>query len=308
MFSLRNRTSLLAILFVFPYSAQAQNADNCSQRSIIVNVRDQKGQLVVWLQPASFQASLSGHQVKVVSDRVLTTSPRIVLLVDISGSINSSNHSLAVTKFLAEEFVAASTTSRIALVLFSDHIVDTLDFDRKPSDMLQRLAGVTDGDGKTALLDSLAYSGNLFHTREPGDAIYVITDAVDNRSKLHEKDVEHELLSRGIRLFSFVLSDPSFVTIEEEASFADFKNLTEGTGGSSMNPSLDQSARESQQLDASLRHLYDMMRNFYELEVELPHEPKAGQRWKLNIVDSNGKKRKDVELTYPRSLLGCGSS
>jgi von Willebrand factor type A domain len=308
MFSFRNKTSVLAILFVFPYSAQAQNADNCSQRSIIVNVRDQKGKLVAWLQPTSFQASFRGHQVKVVSDRVLTTSPRIVLLVDISESINSSNHSLAVTKFLAENFVAGSTTSRIALVLFSDHIVDTLDFDRKPSEMFQRLASVTDGDGKTALLDSLAYSAKLFHTREPGDTIYVITDAVDNRSKLHERDIEHELLSRGIRLFSFVFSDPSFVTVEEGASVADFKKLTEETGGSSMNPSLDQSARESQQMDASLRHLYDMMRNFYELEVEVPHEPKTEQRWELKVVDSNGKKRKDVELTYPRSLLGCGSS
>jgi VWA domain containing CoxE-like protein len=304
MFSFCNKAALLAVSLVFLCSAQAQNAENCPQRTVIVNVRDQQGQQVAGLQPTSFRASLRGQSVKIVSDKVPTTSPRIALLVDISGSVN---HHLKATKVVAEKFVAGSTTSRIALVLFSDHIIDTFGFDSTPSAMLQRLAGLADGHGTTALMDSLAYSADLFHTREAGDAIYVISDGEDNHSKLHEKEVERKLLSRGIRTFSVLWQTP-LATLEEEESIADFQILTKLTGGSSVDTSQYQSAKGREQLDASVMNLYDMMRNFYELEIEIPPQLKMDQRWELQIVDTNGKKRKDIELAYPRNLVACGGS
>jgi hypothetical protein len=193
------------------------------------------------------------------------------------------------------------------LVLFSDRIIDSLGFDRSPNEILQRIAGLHQGKGQTALLDSLAYSIGLFPAPEPGDAIYLISDGGDNHSKLHEKDLERELLSRGIRLFSFMLSEGYFLTEDERAGVADVRRLAQATGGSIVSAWQDQSVKGGEQVNAQLRHAYDLMKRFYELGVELPPRLETEHRWELQILEGNGKRRRDLEVTYPRSLPLCSA-
>jgi hypothetical protein len=49
------------------------------------------------------------------------------------------------------------------------------------------------------------------------------------------------------------------------------------------------------------------MKNFYELEIELPVMDKPG-RWKLDVVDEHGHKLNDVSVIYPHELALCTSA
>lgn len=203
--------------------------------------------------------------------------------------------------------IAGYLAGYLALVLFSDHIVDTLGFDRPPNEILQKIASLTRSQDRTTLFDSLAYAIDLFHAPQPGDAIYLISDGGDNHSKHQEKDVERILLARGIRLFSLILSNRYFVTKEEADGAADLEQLAEITGGSTARAWSDQSAND-RKLNASLRQLADLMNSFYELEVDLHSKLETEHRWELWAIDENGNRRKDVEVSYPRKLVPCSES
>jgi hypothetical protein len=251
MVSSEYKALLLALVFTVGFSVQAENADSCQQRSVIVNPR-QEGKLVSGLQASSFRGSLQGRSVKVLSAKVNTEAPRIVLLLDLSGSVNRNNHKLDTEQFLAENIVTTSFIPHLALVLFSDRLLDSVGFDHAPKAIEQRLANLKDGQGPTALFDSLAYSAGIFHTREPGDAIYVITDGGENHSSSHAKDVEKELLSKGIRLFVFLVSaiKPPLVSEEEQQGYSDLQRLAEVTGGSIVNAEYNPYEKERRELEA----------------------------------------------------------
>jgi Ca-activated chloride channel family protein len=212
-------TLLVSTLVAFLCPAPAQNLDNCSQASIVINVRDREGKFVDGLQPTSFRAVLRTQPIKILSGGVQTKPVRVVLLQDVSGSISWSTHDVEMVRSLTENLMAASVTPHVALVSFSDHIIDTLGFDRAPNEVLQKIAGLTNRPERTDLFGSLVYAIDLFHATQSGDAIYLISDGGDNHSKYQEKDVEHILLSKGIRLFCLRLSNRFMTTREAVGSF-----------------------------------------------------------------------------------------
>jgi hypothetical protein len=87
MLFLGKKTPLLSVLLAVMSFGDAQTTDSCAQRSLVANVRNQEGKLVPGLHPASFRALLGHQPVRVLSDRVNTEAPRIVLLVDLSTAV-----------------------------------------------------------------------------------------------------------------------------------------------------------------------------------------------------------------------------
>ena len=49
--------------------------------------------------------------------------------------------------------------------------------------------------------------------------------------------------------------------------------------------------------------LYRQMENTYRLELELPSVLNKAQKWKLDVVDTQGSKHKDIDVIYPHELL-----
>jgi len=299
-----NARWLFAFLAFARFSAPAQNAAVCQHRTV-VNVSDRQGMPVPGLQPASFQGSFRGQPVRIISARVQSELPRFVLLLDVSGSVNRENHSFELAQFAAGNFVAASGIPHVALVLFSDGVRDKLEFDAAPKDVLLKLADLNDGQGRTTLFDSLVYSAGLFDAPKAGDAVYLITDGVDNHSRMRSEEVEHEFLSRGIRLFCFILWPARHGEDEAERSIYVLQHLTEVTGGLITNTRHDDSSNGREWLKASLLRAYTEMKSFYDLEVEVPGNLDKQHRWELQVVDDRGKKRKDIEVTYARNLTPC---
>ena len=284
-----------------------ENPPACQAPTIVANVRDKQGNLVPALQPESFRVKLGDESVSVKSVATGTGTHRIVLLVDISGSINKSEHTWEVARVVAGNLlVAAPSTLRVALVLFSDHIIDTIGFDRPASDIVERLAKLETGKGRTALLDSLAYAANLLGSPVAGDSVYVISDGGENASHAHRSDVENRLLATGVRLFAFVVR-PQYPlpTPEEAAEAALLPEVTSMTGGGIIDAAPAVSLTEGSGLRPALSRLYDRIARFYQLQLTVPQRWAKKKRLRLEVVDESGRNRKDLSLSYPEYLLPC---
>ena len=298
---LGRRWARFVVFLLLALLVRAQESGVCSE-SVIVSVRDHRGQQVADLLPSSFRATLGSSVLNIRSASFRTSSPRIVLLLDRSGSMNQSFAST-----LAKNFVALNAgKAHIAVVLFSDHVIDTINFDTPRAEILQKLSKLQELGGLTAFYNSLIYGASLFGTPEPGDAVYAITDGGDNESNSGKYGVERELQSKGVRLFAFDLSHRNFSTEEEEAGHNNLRRLTEMTGGATISMASLPAGKEGERLNADLRGLYEAMERFYILQVEAPTLEKES-RWKLEALDADGGKRKDVEVAYPGNLGPCSA-
>jgi hypothetical protein len=288
--------SCLILAFVvcgFAASGWSQTRAGCQSRDVIVNVRDAKGNFVDGLPLTSFQATINHLPIRVVADKAINSGARVVLLVDLSGSMR-----LKATKFAAEHFVAnQSGVLRIAMVTFSDRILETFGFGSLSRDILQHLER-SDKLGRTSLYDSIAYAADMFHEPELGDAIYVISDGGDNRSNARPAGVGRLLESKGIRLFWFDIYDRYFPTEEQRLSQSDMKWLTGLSGGLAVESSDDPIDRRS--FHELANGIYGSMKNFYDLSLELPVGADDRHSWSLEVLDNRTGKLKGVRVYYQK--------
>ena len=282
-----------------------QDGQSCRSRDVVVNVSDVSGTFVGGLEPASFRVTLDHQATPIISDRVQHSEARVILLLDVSGSISRSNHNWEEARFIAGHFVSSTAGKlSVALVIFSDHVIETLGFGHSSHDMLQRLSNLEDGRGSTSLYDSLVYAAHLFQDTQKGDALYVVTDGGDNHSKSREQDVERELTSRGIRLFWAPLSNEPFVTQEENQGQEEMQRLVEASGGRVVKTGDVTSAAERKHFDSMAKSAYDTMGTFYVLQLATPWNAE-GHSWNLAVTDSDGKKLKNLKVSYPARLPVC---
>jgi len=302
------RASVLLLAAVLAASATgvAQDIDSCLSPHIAVNVLDKQGKIVPGLTPESFHVK-AGDGLLAVKSAQTGVGHRVVLVVDVSGSINKSEHTWGIARVAAGNLlVAAPSTMRIALVLFSDRIIDTIGFDRPPSDIVERLAQLENGKGRTAILDAIDYSIKLLQPIAFGDVIYIISDGGENASKVHRADLENKLLAQGIRLFAFILQPKApFSTPEESAEPSLLGELAQVTGGAVVDEDSEAALDARPKLSAILQRGYGQMAHFYDLQLSIPNRGAKKERLRLEIVDQDGRKRKDVSVSYPPYLLPC---
>jgi hypothetical protein len=296
----------LAISLALCTSMAAQRAESCLTPHIVVNVVGKQGKPVPGLAAESFHVR-AGDETLTVKSSQAGAGHRVVLLVDISGSINKSEHTWGIARVAAGNLlVAAPSTLRVAMVLFSNHIVDTIGFDRPAADIVERLAKLENGKGGTAILDSIDYSIKLLQPAGLGDTIYIISDGGENASKVRRSDVENKLLAQGIRLFAFILQPKApFATPEEAAGPNLLSELTQVTGGAVIDEDSEAALDARPKLSAILYRGYDQMAHFYDLELAIPNRRAKKERLRLEVVDQDGRKLKDVIASYPQYLLPC---
>lgn len=314
------RVMLIAVLLAGVGSTLlAQTPEACETRTVVVNVRDKTWRLITPLSPAAFQGKIRGQSVKVLSNKIEMRRARIVLLLDASGSMIASRKSWDAARLIAGDIVSQTNQpGHVALIVFGETIRLTMDFSHSPSEIFARLRDLEIGNstvrvgGKTALLDSLFDASKLFGESADGDAVYAITDGGDNDSRHALTEVEEALLQQHVRFFAFFTGKTYFPTEEERLGPALLRELAQRTGGAALNPpdvisSAVSDARQKQkdQLVAELRALYGLMSNFYTLRIELPTRLDKKRSWDLQVVDGQGKRRKDVVLFYPQELMPC---
>jgi len=304
---------LLAIVAVncFPGALLSQTPQSCAGRIIPVSVSEH-GTVINNLPSDAFRAKFRGHPVN-ISPSTFPVSNRIVVLLDVSGSVTQSQSEWELARRVAGDIISTANSGRIALLFFGDSIVAGLDFTHTPSEIFNKLrlleqSGVAapKGHGRTALFDAALQALRALGQPSPGDVIYAITDGGDDASRANDDKVIRAFLDSGVRFFAFVLHNRYFATEEERLGPTVLSRMSFSTGGATLDTSYDLSSDKGrQQLQPLLLRMYQQMNSFYLLQVELPIPVDKKRSWDLEVVDEHGTKRKDLDLYYPRELVPC---
>jgi Mg-chelatase subunit ChlD len=316
----------ITVLLTFPFLALAQHAQNQPARSIIVNVFDRQGNAVRDLDKENFRVRLNGKSAEVLDTHYSFAPRRIVVLLDMSGSMGGNsekNKKWQIAREALEDLlVETSADVPIALLSFSDHVHDMFDFKQNRSRIAARLKQGTSQrsniKGRTALRDAVLASLSLLQPVRAGDAIYAITDGGDNASHASATRTRTSLLESGVRLFTFLFAE-SPPTEEERAGIDDLVDMVgdsggfvfglpsnRGTASVSFLPSwdfeYDYNERTRDKIKVYTQALNIQVNGFYTLQVGEPLSRKDG-KIKVEVVTKAGSVRKDVVFTYQRILL-----
>jgi hypothetical protein len=316
------QVKLLALLLTVPLGLHPQTSDLCRERTAIVNVLDPNGSPITNFTRDSFKASHRGKPLNVVwSQHRKDPGVRITVLLDLSSSMKADfEGGLAKWKTAlaaALDFVSlAPPQVRLSFRPFASGAGQRFKTigDRQSFEDWLNGPAVRDGKevkGTTALYDAILMALKDFGTPEPGDAIYVVTDGGENASKEKMGKIERSLQSSGVRLFAFLLNGP--MTSEESSTIRDLYDLTRRSGGFlvsvSREPpgslflhSYDFGERTVASIQASTRMLYAQIISYYMLGLQSQDNPSTPEAWKLDIVDAQGRRRKDVAMAYPQKL------
>ncbi|MDX6272198.1 MAG: Ca-activated chloride channel [Acidobacteriota bacterium] len=145
------------------------------------NVTDRQGRAIAGLERKDFSVSEGDAAREVVEVAPSRTPFNLVLLLDVSGSVEER---LDFIRKSALAFVnTVSPQDRIAIISFRDDVQLISDFTTDRSLLAQRIKDIEAGGG-TALYDALAYTlvETLKPLRDERTAIVVISDGDDNRS------------------------------------------------------------------------------------------------------------------------------
>jgi VWA domain containing CoxE-like protein len=273
-----------------------------------MNALDHTGNAIAGLGPSDIRAELDGQPIRVVSLTATSAPRRVVILLDLSGS---TDQFAEIARWAARDLATSGQVQlRIALVMFSDRTIESFDFSRRPQEIAEALSQLPQRKGGAKVFDALQQVVIMFGPPLFGDAVYLISGGAENRSKARPEAVEKEYLERGIRIYVFdPLSSkrPFLPTVEESEGASLLSNLSKLTGGSALDLPGDfplQASRE--RLATDLHRLYQQMANPYELRLALPTGTiRKPQHWDLDVVDNQGRKRKDVQVVYPRELVPC---
>lgn len=313
----------LALLLIIPTSLFAQQPD-CRHRTIPVSVVDEKEVPIAGLTAENFRGSFRGAPVRIVSVKLDTSPRRIVILLDLSGTMGTQNQHVVGQVLVWRLLRSSQVGSEFALLTFADEVKLKSGFlqDRQSINSLADEIGRLDAKayrGRTVLWDAVGDAVKLLTPVQQGDVIYVFTDGLDSASKKHKSDVERILLDRGIRFFAtLVLTTPGFRmrTAREARKVEELADLAEQSGGSMLElpfrsfgarGQYDVSSEGQKKIFQAADGIFKQMQQSYLLEVDLAKEVDRPRSWKLKAV-SDSVQFKGFHLHYPRTLTPCSAA
>jgi len=149
----------------------------------------------------------------------------ILIDLDTSGSM-ALEHKLSNAKAIIKDFITKRKNDRIGLVVFGNiaYIASPLTYDKKNfTEILSRVYPEIAG-GRTAIYDSLFLSATLFkHSKAKNKIIILLTDGMDNSSKIPRDVVINSLKKHHIKVYAIGLGN--------EVDTQDLKSISQKTGG-----------------------------------------------------------------------------
>ncbi len=294
----------------------------CTRRTVAVGVVDYAWNLVTNLTAANFRGKLRGQDVQVISVVPDQSPRRIVMLLDASGSMVSAGQQWTDAKSISQSLIRfAPPRAHIALEAFAERIVDATEFEEDRTALLKSLDALVRvcedphrTPGRTALFDAISNARGLLGTPNAGDVIFALTDAGDNHSRTDPQKLQGELLGAGVRLFGVVIGPD--LSVRARTPFEDpgqFDSIVRATGGNELTLRLGQAGKvlniapeiKGGSPGLTAQRLIAQVGEFYGLEVSLPEAVEKPTKWKLEVIDGNGKPMRGVEVHYPQELMPC---
>jgi hypothetical protein len=308
----RNIIFLIAVTAAFCHAEES----GCLKRAIPVSSFNADTSSTPELVAGSLEGFYEKKPVLVKSVQLENTPPRVVLLVDTSGSMDTRVNA---TIDAAEGVLSSMPdTLQVGLAFFS---VDTIPVvlpttDRKV--LIFQLESLRKNHasfrGDTALWSALIQGAKMLETPRTEDAIYLVSDGGENKSAETGKNVLTVLTRAGVRLFAFILTSARSRshTAEELDGPSEIQKLVVATGGTSIvttENNLPYSARaiftdrngNPTQLGLSVSQQLNQLLRFYRVQITLPESVDKPREWKLRFIG----KGKNVILTYPKMLSPC---
>jgi hypothetical protein len=280
----------------------AQSPETCLQRTVSLAILSNP--YPAKLEAKDISVSVEGQPATVVSIRQGNLMPRIVLLVDISGSMASDNGSEWGTSLFLSGFAfdAIPENSRVAFGTFTDE-AHFSDFEERDA-IGQRLLALKDirPRGRTALYSAIEKAVSLLNPPNPGDAIFIVSDGGDDAGKVSEKSVQEELVKSGIHVFVFLV-EHVWKTTDERQGELSLPDLAKMTGGSSIQPQPGSPwFKDKSAMEATLKTIRTQVQNPYWLDLQLRTALPKPARLKITST------RKGLEFAYPHYLEPCSAS
>ena len=309
--------SVLFCLVAFPLLMFAQQDSACTERTFPANVLDAHGQQVLGLTNEQFRADFQGKPAKITSANYKSGPQRIVMLVDVSGSMWFDAQQRQLTKLVANDMVSSGPAqAQLALATFSSKFEAVVKFGHDREAVREAILSLNPAvktssnpfpSGETALNDAILDAANMFENPQPGDVVYAITDGLDNGSKSTTGRVLQYLERRKTRLFASVIRNSRFVQLSGGTGGPErVGNTAKETGGYSTIFETDHLKNSALGASADALHqLYGLMASFYLLDVELPRDPDKPRELKLTVVDADGDKKKGMMVLHPQSVFPC---
>ncbi len=236
--------------------------------SVSVVVKDQKGRPVTGLSRKNFELFDAGRLRPIEDFRSEASDVSVAVVLDTSGSMHISGKwnsaRDAVIKIASE---LEKGRDHIALFSFDNQLHVVQPFTTSPSEVVDALARVQPW-GSTAMFDAIAETSKRLEAQgATRRAIVVITDGLDNRSKLDATDVSATASAIDVPVYSFVVSTPldhlnDDVAAESGAltpSRGTLDDLSRWTGGASfVSTTPMDTAVAVRQIITELRHQYVM--------------------------------------------------
>jgi hypothetical protein len=319
--------ALAAFVLTFRFLSFAQTAPDQSSLSLLVNVLDRNGSAVQDLTKDNFLIKVNGHRAVVVDAHYSFAPRRVVVLLDISGSMAGqpeTSKKWQVAREALEDFLADTPADvQVALLTFSSQVRDQFDFSQTRTsittwlkDESVRQTSVKTGGG-TALYDAMLAATKLFGSTRPGDAVYAITDGGDNSSHISETELDKLMLRSGIRLFLFLLDDPVPADLDLLGR-GTITDLARSTGGFVFGVSgrpigmlslptrdalYDFDKRAQDRIKLYTQALNVQVNGFYSVRWNSPLPTRKVNKLSLQVMDDSGRVKKDTSWTYQRSYF-----
>jgi hypothetical protein len=306
------RASFAGLLFLAgATSSPAQIAIPCSS-TIIVNVLDQDGRPVNDLSKNGFRIRIDGRPADLQKAEYKVIPRRMVLIIDLSGSMEGRVRSLA--NAAAEEFISSAPLELpIAMVLSSGKNIETTGFDHPRNQTAVELKRIMEArgaaKGRSAIYDAIMAGIQILQPSQLGDSIYLITDGGENSSIASGSEVREALVKNQIRLFPFVIDDNHFAE-EKFLGWRTISDLANDSGGymfiahlaDNLPKKEEFNGRTDQSLKIQTTFLVNIAAGFYTLDVDAKSESGKASRVLVEALNDRGKPRSDFRLGFPHSL------
>jgi len=298
----------------------------CQQKTVTVSIGTKDDSPAPEIDRTNLEGTHRKKPIRIVSAVLNQEPPRVVLLLDISGSMHglASSFDINLSLNVAEDLIThLPSASEIGLGFFYKGFVPVV----PPSIDRTLLRGQIESlrthpasfRGKTALWSAILKGVDLFDHPHWGDVIYVITDGGDNASKVTTNHVVQTLTEFDIRLFAFVLQRIGRTTREEESGPGSVLEAVEDTGGASVTlrddtmgsfsglhgPADIYKSGNITPFGSQLRSQYRQISDFYRVQIDLPEAIDKQQEWKLDLAGFSKSQREKLVLRYPHIFVPC---
>jgi VWA domain-containing protein len=314
---------LLFVLFLWPWPALPQEA-TCEKKQLPVFVTDKDGHVMTTLTSADFIVESRGAPMSVVAWNNDARQHRVVILLDVSGSMRGVGPRLwpVVMALARHASHAGGENNQLALVLFSDHLLETVGFSQGRVAVQHRLEEVT-GDtafplsGKandSRIYDVLKEGSRLLRNATSADSFLVITDGIDEGSESKPDEILNLLSNSMIRVFAILVDPfPGKEWSHRPQVFA-FEKLVQDSGGKMFGPIDAAEFRNSAKTADSRKAMDERLDQFYQgifandvLTIQAPPGIQKPEGIRLFLTDSTRQQLKKAQVFFPHEMGACSS-